>query len=86
MEDEGLADGAPAHRWWTQVQNNDQHKANDDGDGRIERAHHKHHCATANQAEQGGVPREVLEGRPANGARQSETDKSRGRATNKQNQ
>lgn len=64
MENESLADVAPAAGGRSVVEEEQKQQQEDDAAGGVDRIDHEHHHQTAENAQQAGVPGEELEGRP----------------------
>ena len=65
MKYEGLADGAPGHGQWAEVEEDDQQQHEHERDRRVDGADQEAHHEAANQSKRTRVPRKVLERRPA---------------------
>jgi len=65
VKDECLADRAPAGQR-AEVEHDDQHEHEDDGDGRVDGRDEEAHHHAAQQTQQTRVPAEVAERRPGN--------------------
>lgn len=63
MENQSLADVAPAAGGGSVVEEEQKQQQEDDAAGRVNGIDHEHHHQTAENAQQAGVPGEELEGR-----------------------
>lgn len=64
MEDESLADVAPAAGGRSVVEEEQKQQQQDDAAGGVDGIDHEHHHQAAEDAQQAGVPGKELEGRP----------------------